>query len=363
MRVLIAHASAGAGHRRAAEAVYDYLKSAHPDYGLKLIDVLDKTNALFRFNNTVGYSVLVKYAVGGWNFAFWLTQYKLFRFISSPLATFINNINSVSFIRYLIRKNPDVIISTHFLPSNIAGLLKRHRKIKSKLVTVITDFGVHPYWINKYTDLYVVASEFTKKRLLAEGVKPELIKVFGLPFHPKFTQQFDRRALATKLDISPDKFTVLLMTGSFGIGPLEKAAELLSVDVQVLVICASNKKLYKRLLKKNLPNVEVYGYIDNTEELMAVSDLIVSKAGGSTIAEVVNMDLVPIFIAVIPGQEAGNIQALKEFGVGLTPKNLTELRDIVIDFKNNPHKLKQMKARIENIKKPFACQEIADAIR
>jgi processive 1,2-diacylglycerol beta-glucosyltransferase len=362
MKILIPYASAGAGHRRAAEAIYDYLKSAHPDYGLKIIDVLDKTNALFRFNNTIGYSILIKYAVGLWNFAFWLTEFKFFRFISSPLATFINNINSVSFIRYLIRKNPDVIISTHFLPSDIASLLKRHRKIKSKLVTVITDFGVHPFWISKYTDLYIVASDFTKERLLKEGVKPELIKVFGLPFHPRFLKQFDRKALARKLGISGDKFTVLLMTGSFGIGPLEKVAELLHKDVQVLVVCATNERLKSNLDKRKLPNVKVYGFVNNTEELMAVSDLIVTKAGGSTIAEVVNMDLVPVFISVIPGQESGNVQALRELGVGLTPRNLLELKEIVLDFKSNTRKLDEMKERIESIKKPLACQEIADAL-
>lgn len=241
MKVLIVYASSGAGHRRAAEAIYDYLKDNHPDLGLKIVDVLDKTNALFRFDYTVGYSFLIRYAVSLWRFAFWLTEFKLFRFLSSPIATFVNNINSISFIRYLIRENPDVIVSTHFLPSDIAALLKRNHKIKSKLVTVITDFGVHPYWVARGTDLYIVASDFTKERLLKEGVSLKMIKVFGLPFHPKFLKQFDRIALSEKIGIDPGKFTALLMTGSFGIGPLEKIAELLSPKIQVLVVCASNK--------------------------------------------------------------------------------------------------------------------------
>ncbi|MDD3988435.1 MAG: hypothetical protein PHC93_05775, partial [Candidatus Omnitrophica bacterium] len=104
MRVLIVYASAGVGHRRAAEAVYEYLKANRPDLSLKIVDVLDRTNALFRFDYTVGYSFLVKYAVSLWHFAFWLTEFRIFRFISSPIATFVNNINSLSFIRYLIRK-------------------------------------------------------------------------------------------------------------------------------------------------------------------------------------------------------------------------------------------------------------------
>lgn len=363
MRVLIVYASSGAGHRRAAEAIYEYLKDNHSDLGVKIIDVLDKTNALFRFDYIHGYSFMVKYAVALWRFLFWLTEFKFFRFLSSPIATFVNNINCMSFIRYLIRKNPDVIISTHFLSADIAALLKRNNKIKSKLITVITDFGVHPYWLAEGTDLYVVASDFTKERLLKERVVLDKIKVFGLPFHQKFLKQFDRIMLARKIGIKPDKFTVLLMTGSTGIGPLEKIAKLLSSDVQVLVVCASNEKLHKRFLRMDIPNVKVFGFIENAEELMAVSDCIVTKAGGSTIAEVINMDLAPIFISIIPGQESANVEALRRMGVGLVPKNLCQLKEMVMELKNNPDKLNLMKERLEEVKKPLACQEIAGVIR
>ncbi len=363
MRVLIVYASAGAGHRRAAEAVYDYLKANRPDLSLKIIDALDRTNALFRFDYTVGYSFLVRYAVGLWRFAFWLTEFKAFRFLSAPIATFVNNINSLSFIRYLIRKNPDYIISTHFLSADIAALLKRKKKITSKLITIITDFGVHPYWIAQGTDFYVVASDFTRRRLLSEGVREERIKVFGLPFHQKFLKDFDRKALAEKIGINPDKFTVMLMTGSFGTGPLKKIARMLSFKAQVLVVCASNEKLRKGFLRERLPNVKAFGYINNTEELMAVSDCIVTKAGGSTIAEIINMGLVPIFISIIPGQESGNVEAMQDMGVGFVPKNLKELRDIIIVLKNNPAKLEEMQERIEGVKKPFVCQEISNVIR
>lgn len=362
MKVLIVYASSGAGHRRAAEAVYDYLKANRKDLSLKMVDVLDRTNALFRFDYTVGYSFLVKYAVSLWRFAFWLTEFKFFRFLSSPIATFVNNINSVGFIRYLIRKNPDFIISTHFLPADIAALLKRNKKIQSKLITIITDFGVHPYWVAKGTDYYIAASDFTKMRLLKENVPIEKIKVFGLPFHQRFLKEFNRKDLAGKIGINPDKFTVMLMTGSFGVGPLRRIARMLSFKAQVLVVCASNKKLEKQLLKDNLSNVKVFGFVDNTEELMAVSDCIVTKAGGSTIAELINMDLIPIFISVIPGQESENVRALRQIGVGFLPRRLEELKDVVLMLKNNPEKLEDMKEKLEEIKKPLSCQEISGVV-
>ena len=75
------------------------------------------------------------------------------------------------------------------------------------------------------------------------------------------------------------------------------------------------------------------------------------------------MDLVPIFISVIPGQESDDVEALNRMGVGFLPKNLSELKEIVLMLKNNPAKLEEMMDKLEEIKKPLACQEISGVIR
>ncbi len=362
MKVLIIHASAGAGHRRAAEAIYNYLKEFRPELELILLDALDKTNALFKFDYTKGYSFLINYATRLWQWAFLVTDSRFIRPLSRWIARLLNQINSQNLIRYLIAENPDVIVSTHFLPSELAAGLKVKNKIHSKLITVITDYGVHPFWISSGTDLYVVASDFTKARLGLEGVELDKIKVLGLPFDPKFLQKFDRQDLCRKLGIEPEKFTVLLITGSFGLGPIEEIVQALYQDCQLLVVCAGNKKLYARLQKKNLQNVKVFGYILNTEELMAVSQVIITKPGGATITEVLVRELPPIFISAIPGQETANVAALAGYGIGANPANIQEIRSAVLDLKNNPQKVLKIKHRIREIQKPFACKELASVI-
>ena len=363
MKVLITYASAGAGHRRVAEAVYNYLKEHRPEVNLEKVDILAKANALFRFDYTLGYTFLIRHAVTLWHFAFWLTEFKILRPWTRFIAGIINRINTQGFALYLARENPDYIISTHFLPSEIAAHLKLRNKINSIIITIITDFGVHPFWITRGTDLYVVASDFTKARLSGEGIPDDKIRVFGLPSDAKFLKQFDRAALAAKLGVISDTFTVLLMTGSFGSGPLEEIAELLCRDTQVIVVCAGNKKLYERLIKRNLPNVKVFGFVNNAEELMAVSDIIVSKPGGSTIAEILNMELPPVFISMIPGQEEANASALKQFGIGLAPQSIQEAKDLILGLKNHPERIREIKERIKEIKKPFSCQELSSVIR
>jgi len=363
MKIIIAHVSAGAGHRKAAEALYHYLKKNKPEIEIRIIDVLEGSNFLFRFFYTKGYFFLVNYCLGLWAFAFWATQLKIFSGFNKSLGLSIGKLNTGHFLKLLVKENPDFVISTHFLPSEITAYLKGKRKITSNLITVITDFGVHPFWLSRGTDIYAVASGFTAEQLKGMGVDPKRIMVFGIPVDQKFSAVgYDRWSLRHKLGLAQEKFTVLLITGSFGIGPIEEISEALHNDCQVIAVCASNKRLYARLQKRDIPGVKVYGFVNNVEELMAVSDIIITKPGGMTVSEVLAMELAPIFISAIPGQEEFNIQAMASYGIGRQARDIAEIRRIVLDYKNDPQKLKQVKEKIKAVKKPLAAQELINAI-
>ncbi|MFH0918171.1 MAG: glycosyltransferase, partial [Candidatus Omnitrophota bacterium] len=143
----------------------------------------------------------------------------------------------------------------------------------------------------------------------------------------------------------------------------EEIAEVLHKDCQVLVVCAGNEKLYARLLRRNLENVKVFGFVSNTEELMATAQVIITKPGGATITEVLIMELPVVFFSAIPGQETANVKALAEYGIGVSPRNIEEIKNFILDLKNNPQKILELKYRIREIRKPFACQELASVIR
>jgi len=363
MKVLITYVSAGAGHRKAAEAIYDYLKENRADLSLKLVDALPLANPFFRFCYDRGYPFLVHYATWLWGFFFWMTEFKLTRRLIRKISVLSNYSACRKFTQYLESENFDFIISTHFLNSELAADLKLKNKIKSKLITVVTDFGVHPFWVSTGTDTYICASRFTRDELLRLGIEETRIRVTGIPFSLNFSKAQDRTKLCAKLGIAADKFTVLLMTGSFGSGPLEKIARSLCDQVQVLVVCAKNKQLFNRLQKKGYKNVLVFGFADNVEELMASSDIMVTKPGGLSITELLVMGLVPIFINAIPGQEENNARILADHGIGFRPKNIEQIKKQVLDLKNNPQRLQDLKNNILAIARPLACREIADVIR
>lgn len=358
MKLLITYASAGAGHFKAAQAIYNHFQKINPNLEIKLIDVLGYSNCLFKNIYIHGYSFIVSSTPWLWAFAFYISSVSLLRPLISQIRFMINRLNAAGFRRLVIRENPDFIISTHFLSSELISHLKKSRRIGLKLISVITDFGVHPFWLLDNTDIYIVACDSTRQQLISNGIKEESIRVLGIPVDPKFQTQHPRHILFNKFELDEHKFTVLIVTGSFGIGPIEEIVDLLEQDVQVLVVCARNKKLFARLNTKNYPNVRVFGFIDNIEELMGMSDIIITKPGGLTLSEVLAMELAPIFISIIPGQESENVNILKRYGIGIRLESVKDVRNIVLDYKEHPDKLNRIKENIRKLKKPFVPEEL-----
>ncbi|HNX81551.1 MAG TPA: glycosyltransferase [Candidatus Omnitrophota bacterium] len=362
MKILITHASAGGGHTKAAEAINEYLTTHRKDCQVTLVDITDYAGSLLQFSYHWGYTFLINNTPSLWGVGFWLTYCTYLRFLSRPIAEFFNALNTRKLARFFISENPDYIVSTHFLPSEIAAKLKRSKKITSTVITVITDYAVHPFWITDGTDQYIVASEYTKKIAIQEGIPAERIKICGIPVSQKFSGVLERKTIAEKLTINPDMFTVLISTGSFGIGPAEALIKELSNQIQIIMVCANNKELYDRLKSKNYPNCFVYGFVSNMHELMAVSDVIVAKPGGMTVSEALAMRLYPIFFTAIPGQENENVRFLASHGIGIMTSNVLRIKEIILGFKTDPGSLAHLKSKIDAIKKPRAAGEIADAL-
>jgi processive 1,2-diacylglycerol beta-glucosyltransferase len=362
MKIIIVHASAGSGHMKAAEALYGYYRSVHPDADVRLVDILDKTNAVFKAAYSTGYNILVTYFPWLWSIFFWLTDTPWLRCIVC-LCTFpLDFLNTFRFRHYLVKENPAAVISTHFLSSRMVSFLKGRGRISAALITVVTDYGVHPFWVHPRTDRYFVASGHTRHDLIGQGVPEGIIHISGIPVAEKFSRTIDAKAAREKAGILPSDFSVLLMTGSFGIGPLERIAELICEDARVVVVCARNQRLFRRLSSRGLPNVKVLGFVDYIENLMATSDLIITKPGGLTISETLSMGLPPFFISAIFGQETENARVISGEGAGVMVGRISDIRGIVADFKNHPEKLNVLKRNISRLRKPFAARDICEYV-
>ncbi len=360
MKIIVAYATAGAGHKKAASVIYSHLVKEIPSATVELVDILDYSSPFFRFIYLRGYDFLVNHCKWAWAFLFYASQKRSFDGVLGGLTSFVHSANSRGFSRLLVDRGPDIVISTHFLCSDVVSCLKQKKIVDCKLITVITDFGVHPFWITSGTDYYCVACEETRSTLLSRGVSSLSVRVTGIPVHPRFAKKHDRRSLERSAGIDPRKWTVLIITGSFGIGPIEALVRELSDEYNVLAVCAKNKKLYSKLKARSFPNTNVYGFIDNVDELMAVSDVIITKPGGLTISELLCLDCLPLFISAIPGQEFVNACILERAGVAGTIRRVKDAKKSVAGAIFSAESIRKAAS---GMKKPAAVESILDVIR
>ena len=361
VKILIIHASAGAGHRKAAEAIYNTLKK-DKQCDVVIVDALDYTRPWYKRMYAGSYSFMITRCPWLWGSFFKLMDCTRLLPLIRKIRRIHNSLNAQALERFLKEEQFDYIFSTHFFPIEVVCSLKRRKAISSKVICVITDFDVHSIWLGRGVDFYTVACELTKKKLQHFGVADHQIKVTGIPTDEKFFSPKDIPDLKRKMGIQEDRFTVLIATGSFGIGPIEEMIEVLK-DYQILVVGGHNQDLFKRLQQKRNDFLKVYGLVDNMDELMAVSDCMVTKPGGLSIAEALVSGLPLIFFHAIPGQETNNIRILKEFGVGLSDFSIQDMVKEIEQLSSSRDSYKSAVNKVRALAKPQAVQDIISLIK
>ena len=346
MKVFVIHAEAGSGHKKIAEAIYGFLTPRFKQADFSIFDILNFTPGFFKYNYSVGYLFLISKFKWLWGLFFYFADTKWLSLINKDLRECLNRLFCRRFIDFILKEQPDVIISTHFLVSELVSYLKGKYHIKTRLITMVTDFGVHNFWISQNVDLYIAGCDRTKSILEGKGVEGSKIEVWGIPVREQFSKRLDKVELRKSLKIEQDSFVVIIVTGGIGIGPIEEIAIKLKDKVTVIAICGTNKNLSKNLAKIGYKNLKIFGWVENIEELMAASDIIVTKPGGSTITECLFLNLPMIYFSIIPGQEANNANIMVENGVGIISKSPDAIADTVFSFKDSQNKINEFKSNI-----------------
>jgi processive 1,2-diacylglycerol beta-glucosyltransferase len=356
MRILVIHATAGAGHKKAAEAIFHGLQ-AKGGVSARIIDALDYTNPFFKKTYPWAYTFLVTRLPLAWGFFFCLLDLPWIQPLVRVLRRVYNGLNARALQEYLGQGQFDAVIATQFLSAEVCAYLKRTGRIKSKIICVVTDFDVHRIWVNAGTDIYTAACEYTKNKLIALGVPADNVYVTGIPTDAKFAQNPDMGSLKKKLGLHDGSLTILIATGSFGMGPIQKLAGLLK-EFQLLVVCGHNQALYDRLKSSAPSNMHVLGLVDNMEELMSAADVMVTKPGGLSIAEALVKKLPMVFFSAIPGQETGNLKVLSSYKVCGTESSLPQIVENIRAWDSNRQELDSLRQRLTVLSKPNAVADI-----
>ena len=365
MKVVIAHVPAGSGHQRAAEAVYSALHTLSPSSQVTLLDSLRGFDACYRSSFTQGYLGLIDQAPALWGLSYHLTDCAALSGAVRRCHRLSNKLHAGGLEKILSDLQPDVFVSTHFTPSEVAVAFKSRRRPSMRVITVITDYLPHTLWIAPSADAYVVGSHPARERLMARGVPGGAIHLLGIPIDPKFARKNERLPLAKRLGLSADRFTILVGSGGAGTGPVTSiihALNQIQKPIQILAVAGKNTNLFKKLeaLRPKLRHpMRSYGFIQNMDELMDLSDLLVSKPGGLTCAESMAKGLPLLMTAPIPGQEAHNAGWLEGMGAALWVRRLSQLPREVEQLIQAPDRLQEIGRRARAAGFPDAALQVA----
>jgi processive 1,2-diacylglycerol beta-glucosyltransferase len=356
-KILIVYASYGDGHYQASKAIekcfrtkgihhissLDLMATAHP-----LLNELTKRVYIQSFKTLPG--------IYGW-------VYNITKEMQSDTSV-LNMINTVGMgtLKTIISKEePDLIIHT-FPQLVMPTILKKTGKV-IPLVNVITDFDLHGRWLHSSVDRYYVATEDLKAQMETRGIPGHRILASGIPlgqhFDPKATPSAE---LLHRLD--PTKKTVLLMAGAYGVmkGLRDVCHALIKGGQhQVLVVCGRNKELFRQMQHtfQHSPDIHLYGYVN---EMMAISDCIITKPGGITLSESLAFRLPLFFYRPVPGQELNNALYLKAKGVARIVYQAEQLASEIESLWADNSRFDRIHTEIENLRRPEATEVIVNDI-
>jgi len=367
-RILLLMADTGGGHRSCAEAVLESLRRRNlEDCQFEMVDILGGY-APFPINKLDAlYPSMVRFSQVTWEPGYRLTntpeRARLLMRTAWPIA-------QKTAREVLVSHPADLIVSFHPLYNYAMLWAKEKEKNDTPMATVVTDMAsIHAMWCAPGMVRYMVPTEQAARLANGYGVSRDKIDITGLPISQRFAELAGRPKpeVRRNLDLEPDLPTVLLMGGGQGLGriyPIARALASTKLDFQLVIVAGRNPtlKLQLQLANWKIP-VRIFGFTREIPVLMAASDILVSKAGPSTVAESFAMGLPMIVSGYIPGQEDGNVKVVVRGKAGVyapKPKLIAQmLREWLAQ---GSHALAEYSEAARKLGRPYAADRVADII-
>ncbi len=354
-KVLFLSASVGFGHVKAAQAVMQRLQSKDEKLEIRHIDVLSlmpdffykpflrlylvsltRCSALYgrlyhRFDRTGGCGAL---------------QRLLCRLLAHRLKARLRDFA------------PRYVLCTHILGAGImAAWNERYGDLPYGCCA--TDFVLHRSWLHQSAEEYFIDNETQLARLVAFGIARTHCHLYGIPHDGAPTE---KQAARRVLSIGEAERFVFIFGGGCG---------LLAMDVEHLiapekpyhyvVCCGKNEALRRRLCAAFTgESVRVLGFVENIPAWLCAADVVITKAGGVSLSEILSSGTDCIIYRPFAGQEAENAAYCAKRGWVYTAYDEEECRkkiDEIFRIKTSP-----VKRKLSALAKTDAAERIAEHI-
>lgn len=270
--------------------------------------------------------------------------------------------------RQIIQKfQPDAVIGTGGYASAPTLKAAQWLKVPYFIQEQNSFAGITNKWVSKKANKIFVAYQNMEKFF-----PKAKIQITGNPIREGLTTIQDKNKNAFEsFSLDENKFTLLVLGGSLGAKSINQLiSSNLSFfqenEVQILWQCG--KFYYDEYKEKQTEMVQVRPFIENMNDAYAVADVIISRAGASSVSELCVVGKPVIFVPspnVAEDHQTKNAQAIADEKAAILIKE-TELKDnfqkIFLEIFNDKEKRKILSENIKALAKPNATKQIVDEI-
>ncbi|UIE39479.1 MGDG synthase family glycosyltransferase [Leptodesmis sichuanensis] len=368
-RILILHASLGAGHLNAAKALAAAFQQL-PDVEVQIADTLAYANSLYRGAITQAYKQLSEKIP---------LLYKAF-YEGSDISDLDKSLDSnlvwaklerpfFKELGQLVRTfDPDAIVCVQQIPSRLLQLLEQEDQTSKPQYVVVTDVIAHSTWINYGVAGYFLPNSLSRNLLIQRGLNPDVLHVTGIPVKLEIMQPKTKEETRSHLNLPHDRPVISLFGG--GLNPRRVRSMVMdlldSPMPMMLVVAAGRNEKLEEALEDLTAGTHVrlrkVGTIDYVDDLVVASDLIITKAGGLITSEILARGTPMIIVDPIPGQEEQNADVIAAAGAGVQLRLLEMVGPTVQYLLRHPERLAEMSQAGLELGHPRAALTIAEHI-
>jgi 1,2-diacylglycerol 3-beta-galactosyltransferase len=373
--VLLFTIDAGGGHRAAARALVAAAEETGAPFRIRVESFQQLLLPLDVLQRTTGISLEAAYN---------LILRKRLSVLMVPLLRLMHaaiRVRRGALVRTLAdwlrrAERPEVVVSVF---PNFNGVLRdaiREAIPGVPLVVVLTDLADFPprFWIEPGLDRVVVGTEEAAEQALELGIPRERVtRVSGMVLHPRFYRASGpglRERVRAELGLVASDFAVTLLFGGKGspeMAPLAEALLAEEPDLRVVAVCGDNPELFERLAPlaaRAGPRLVRFGFTDRVAEILAASDLLVTKPGPGSLSEAFHQR-VPVVVTrnihTIP-QERFNTELVARHGTGVVVSSWREIPAAVLHIAREPARREAMRAALAALPENRAVYEVLELL-
>jgi len=371
-KILFLYLNTGAGHISSARSIADCLNTNYSDtHETQLVNGFEETNKIVKYMIEDGYRISQAKAKWAFEFLYALNKCK-------PIAQFYSFLVSIFVKKYLkkilLAEKPDTVAVLHFFLNKPILDLVKELKLKTKVLTVVTDpFTAPLVWFLRKEHHFVIFSDRVKNELIKRGFKEEKLKAFPYILNKKFStpaSEDEIKALRDKHGFSQDKKIILLLSGGDGIPKGSSIIKhLLSsdIDAEFALVCGRNKKMFDTanqiIQQHNLQNVKVFGFVDFVFDLTNIANIVITKGGPATVMEILLSQKIPVISSYIWEQEKGNMEFVVKNHLGVYETNPAKIPQVIKNLNSNPDQFNLFLSNIKALNLRNGTQEVAEYIK